>query len=103
MNKMFLSGYIAKDTDVIISPNSNQSVAHFPIAVRRNLKTTDYFTLTAFGAVAEFTKKHLHKGTKIFVELMVQNNNYEKDGIKYYGFDFMARNIDIAGGSRRRR
>lgn len=44
---------------------------------------------TAFGGMAETLAKNAMKGDQLIVTARVQNNNYEKDGEKVYGFDFV--------------
>ena len=46
-------------------------------------KTTDFFSIKAFGKTAEAMSKFLHKGSKILVEGTLQNDTYDsKDGVK---------------------
>ena len=54
------------------------------VACNRNDKdkTTDFFNIKAFGKTAETMGKFLHKGSKILVEGTLQNDIYEKDGVK---------------------
>lgn len=96
MNNLYLSGYVIKDPDVRENLSKNKTVSHFTIAVQRDFSdTADFFTLTAFNAQAAFVKKYIKKGTKVFVKAKIQNNNYEKDGIKRYDFDFIVENIEL--------
>lgn len=96
MNQFFLSGYVVNNPEVRISPTLNKSVAHFSLSAKRDYSSvTDYFTFTAFGNKAVFVKEKIHKGMKVFVRSKVQNNNYEKDGKKYYDFDFIVDEIEI--------
>ena len=39
--------------------------------------------------------QYLKKGRKIQVTCTAGNNNYEKDGQKFYGIDFTVRNLEM--------
>lgn len=55
------------------------------------------FNIVAFGRLAEFVEKYLHRGTKIVLEGEIHNNNYtNKDGQMIYGMQIIAQNIEFA-------
>ena len=87
------------------SGDNAMCIANFNLAVDKRFKkkddpdapTADFFRITAMGKLGEFSEKYLHKGTKILMEGRVENNNYtNKDGVKVYGFQFVAENIEFA-------
>lgn len=90
MNKVIMSGRLTKDPEIRYS-NSGTAVASFNFAVNRRFKQegqpeADFFSCTAFGKTAEtFEKCSIAKGTKLLIEGEIQNDNYEKDGVKHYG------------------
>ena len=49
---------------------------------------------TAWGKQAENAGKYLTRGSRVNVVGSVKNNNYEKDGVTVYGFNFTADEID---------
>ena len=65
-------------------------VARFRIAINRRFKQegkpeADFFNCIAFGKTAETIEKcRIDKGTKLNIKGEVQNNDYEKDGVKHY-------------------
>ncbi len=65
-------------------------VARFRIAIPRRFKQegqpeADFFNCVAFGKTAEIMEKlRIEKGTKLNIRAEVQNNDYEKDGVKHY-------------------
>ncbi|MGJ1042711.1 single-stranded DNA-binding protein [Staphylococcus epidermidis] len=76
-------------------------MASFSIAVDRKFKRdgepeADFFNCTAFNKTAEFVEKYCKKGTKMVVEGRVQNDNYEKDGVKHYGVKIMVDSLEFA-------
>ena len=90
MNKVIQSGRLTGDPHVRFTAGSNSTcVADFNIAVSRKYKKegnpdTDFFNCTAFGKTAEGVGKFLKKGTKVIITGSIQNDNYEKDGVKHY-------------------
>lgn len=59
-------------------------------------RPVDYFTLIAWGNVAERCIKYLHKGDKIAVMGTLQNRQYEsKDGEKRYSTEVVVHEIEF--------
>lgn len=99
MNVVIMSGNLGKDPDVRYA-SSGKTVASFSLAVRRRFQkdgedVSDWFNCVAFDKKAEFCEKHLHKGSKVFIEGEVQNNNYEKDGVKHYQDQIIITSIEF--------
>lgn len=90
MNKFIITGRLTAEPDIRSTP-TGKTVARFNFAVNRDFKKegepeADFFQCVAFGNIADvFHKCRISKGTKLLIEGRVQNNNYEKDGVKYYG------------------
>ena len=106
MNKLIFMGRLTAEPEIRFTSGDNaMCIANFNLAVDKRFKkkddpdapTADFFRITAMGKLGEFSEKYLHKGTKIVVEGRVENNNYtNKDGVKVYGFQFVAENIEFA-------
>ena len=99
MNRVILIGRLTKDPEIRTS--GNYTIASFNIAVDRKFKRdgepeADFFNCTAFNKTAEFTEKYCKKGTKMVVEGRIQNDNYEKDGVKHYGVKIMVDSLEFA-------
>lgn len=58
---------------------------------------TVWSNYVAFGKTAEFIAKYFKKGSKALVESELDNNNYEKDGVKHYGYKLIVNNIEFFG------
>jgi single-stranded DNA-binding protein len=102
MNDWHFTGRVIKEPDVRINPTKTKSVAHFTVAVKRNRsKECDYFTLTAFDNTALFVDKYIKKGSELTVKAYIINNNYEKDGKKYYDYDFIVTEIELHSSDRK--
>lgn len=106
MNKFIFMGRLSTPVDTRYTTGENATcIANFNLAVDKRFKrkddpdapTADFFRITAMGRLGEFSEKYLHQGTKIVVEGRIENNNYtNKDGVKVYGFQFIAENIEFA-------
>ena len=49
---------------------------------------------TVWGKQADNAARYLGKGSRVNVVGSLRNNNYDKDGVTVYGFDFTAEEID---------
>lgn len=86
-------GRIASEINVSYVGSNNTACGKFSLAVDRvfgkdkdGKKITDFHPIQAWGKSAELLEKLGRKGDRIVVEGTVQNNNYEKDGVKHYGY-----------------
>lgn len=101
MNYTAQMGRLTADPDIRYGGANNTCIARFNVAVDRRFKrdgeaTADFHNVTAFGKLAEFCEKYLRKGTKVVVQGELRNNNYEKDGVKHYGYVIIANSIEFA-------
>jgi single-strand DNA-binding protein len=99
MNRVILIGRLTKGPEIRTS--GNYTIASFSLAVDRKYKRdgepeADFFNCTAFNKTAEFIEKYCKKGTKMVVEGRIQNDNYEKDGVKHYGVKIMVDSLEFA-------
>lgn len=101
MNKWIGMGRLTKDPEVRYGGANNTCVATFSLAVDRRFKRegqpeADFFKCVAFGKTGEFVEKYLTKGIKVVLDAEIQNDNYEKNGVKHYGFQFVVNTIEFA-------
>jgi single-strand DNA-binding protein len=99
MNRVILIGRLTKNPEIRTS--GNYTIASFSLAVDRKFKRdgepeADFFNCTAFNKTAEFVEKYCKKGTKMVVEGRIQNDNYEKDGVRHYGVKIMVDSLEFA-------
>ncbi len=80
-------GPLAKGTVVVISNGARNGESE-ATAIR----------WTVWGKQAENAAKYLGKGSRVNVVGSLRNNNYDKDGVTVYGFDFTAEEIDYLDG-----
>lgn len=76
------------------------------IAVNRSVKkngawtdSVSYFDLTVWGKTAENIKPYLHKGKQIAVDGYLDQQRWEKDGVKYSKVVIIADNVQLLGGN----
>lgn len=100
MNKIILFGRLSSDLDVRAT-HDGKSVVRFNYAVNRWFKRegepdADFFQCVAFGKIAETLERcEVGKGTKLLIEGEMRNNNYEKDGVKYYGMQLYVNGFEF--------
>ena len=88
MNKVIMMGRLTKDPEIRYSQGQTPvCIANFSIAVDRRFKRdnepdADFFNCSTFGKTAEFFEKYVKKGVKVVIEGRLQNDTYEKDGVK---------------------
>lgn len=99
-NQFQFIGNLTRDPELTYTPNGT-AVANIDIAVNSSWTDKDnqkqekvnYFRLKTWAKSAENAGKFLSKGSMIFAEGSIENNTYDKDGQKVYGFEFVADRI----------
>ena len=76
------------------------------IAVNRSVKkngawtdSVSYFDVTVWGKTAENIKAYLHKGKQIAIDGYLDQQRWEKDGVKYSKVVIIADNVQLLGGN----
>ena len=76
------------------------------IAVNRSEKRNgawqdkvSYFEVTVWGKTAENIKAYLHKGKQIAVDGYLDQQRWEKDGVKYSKVVIIADSVQLLGGN----
>jgi len=92
LNKVQLIGHLGRDPEARTTP-AGSKVCQFSLAVTRRWKTgtenkeaTDWFTVNAWGRLAEIGQQYLKKGSLVYVEGRLQTDKYEDKGgeTKYF-------------------
>lgn len=101
MNKLILKGRTTKESDLRIASNGKgYCILSVAVDDRGNEdKPTDFFDIKCFGKTAEIVSKFVGKGQEILIEAKIKQNNYEKDGVKYYGYDFILDSFEFCGSA----
>ncbi len=101
LNKFLFTGNLTRDAE-LASTSGDRARARLRLAVNGywtdragdRQERTDYFNITVWGRDAENAARYLGKGSKIFVEGRIESTEYEKDGERRFGNDFVASHID---------
>lgn len=102
LNIFCFCGRLTADPEVRYSSGAKQTaIASMTVAVNRDFKRdgdpdADFIKCVAFGKTAESIEKYLTKGTKVICVGSVQNNNYERDGVKHYGYQVVLNKWEFA-------
>jgi single-strand DNA-binding protein len=90
VNKIILVGNLAADPEVR-QTQKGTTVATFAVATNRDFtsngekkKVTDFHRVVAWAELGEICGKYLEKGKAVYIEGMVLNRAYEKDGERRY-------------------
>lgn len=98
INKVILMGRLTADPELRQTASGIAS-CRFTVAVDRAYKPkdgekqTDFISVQTWREKAEFVSRYFSKGRMIIVEGELQNNNYEKDGVKHYSYVVNAQNV----------
>ena len=101
MNHVTIIGNLTKAPDMR-QTTSGKNVCSFTVAVNRRFKDaqgnalTDFFTVAAWGKLAELCARYLDKGSKVFVSGELRNRSYEaKDGSKRTVTEIIANEVEF--------
>ncbi len=97
MNNVALTGRLGDDPEIRYSQGANpMCVANYTLAVGAGKDKTAWIDCVAFGNVAEFCEKYLHKGMLIGVTGSLDTNTYtSKDGVKRKSVKVVVRQHDF--------
>lgn len=98
MNNAFLTGNLASDPEPRTTP-TGKTLCTFSLAVNKGFgqyKKTDFFKVTAWGALGETCVKYLSKGKRVAICGSVGLETYEgKDGKFHATLTITAQEIDL--------
>lgn len=101
VNKIILVGTLAADPEVRQTAKGT-TVATFPVATNRDFtssgekkRVTDFHRVVAWAKLGEICAKYLEKGKAVYIEGMVLNRAYEKDGERRYVTEIRADEVNM--------
>lgn len=105
VNKVILVGNLGKDPEVRYIQSGN-AVCTLRLAVTERVKDgengykdqTEWVDVVVWGKSAENCGQYLAKGRQVYVEGRLQTREYEKDGVKKYKTEVIARDVQFLGG-----
>ena len=98
LNKVQIIGHLGKDPEMRYTP-SGKPVTTFTVAVSRSWNTgdgerhneTEWFSVVAFGSLAETCKTYLAKGKQVYVDGRLQTRRWDdKEGVKHTSVEIVA-------------
>lgn len=108
LNRVMLLGHLGADPELRVAqgglPILSVRLATNETYFDKNKEAqerTEWHDVVVFGARAEGLAKVLAKGDGIFVEGALRTHSYEKDGVKRWRTEVIARDICFAGKAQR--
>ena len=101
-NQAIIMGNLTRDPELRNTPGGQQ-VASFAVATNRSWQdasgerkeAADFHEVVAWGKLAELTAQYLSKGRKVLVVGRIQNQTWEKDGVKRNRTEIVASDISF--------
>ena len=98
MNALHLTGRLC-ETPELKQTTSGVAITTFRVAVFTPgvVGQSDFFSITAWRATAEFITRNFSKGQWIELNCHIKENNYTKNGIKIYGIEIVCDEAGFCG------
>jgi single-strand DNA-binding protein len=104
LNKVLLIGNLGSDPEMRYT-SAGKPVASFRLATNRRYKIegevkeeTEWFSIVAFGRLAEICSEFLKKGKSVFVEGRMQTRNWvDTGGVKHYRSQVIVEGMRMIG------
>ena len=94
INQVILMGRLTRDPEQRTT-STGKIIANFSIAVDRPTQddSADFFNVTAWEKLAELSERFLKKGKVVALSGTLQTRSWEKEGVKQYRTEVVARDI----------
>jgi single-strand DNA-binding protein len=98
LNKVMIIGYLGRDPEMRYT-SSGKPVTTFSVATNRAWSSssgdrheeTEWFTVVAWGTLAEICKQHLNKGSQVYIDGRLQTRRWEDtEGKKHAAVEIVA-------------
>lgn len=108
INHVIVIGRLTRDIDQRDFAYTTGGTArlNLSIAVNRSVKkngawtdSVSFFDVTVWGKTAENIKAYLHKGKQVAIAGQLDQQRWEKDGIKYSKVVIIADSVQLLGGN----
>jgi len=94
LNQTVLTGNIGQDPEIFFTSEGNP-IAKFSIAFKGSKKKTCWIKIVCFGRLAELTEQHLHQGARVGIIGTLDENIWEKDGVKKSNFQILCNSLEF--------
>jgi single-strand DNA-binding protein len=101
LNRVMIIGNVGSDPEMRFTPNGNP-VTSFRVATNRTYTTvdgerreeTEWFTVVAWGRLAEQCNQFLAKGRRVYTEGRLRTHSWEgQDGQRHYRTEIVANRV----------
>lgn len=108
VNKVILIGHLGQDPQVRHTQD-NRPVTRLRLATSESWRdkasgerrdSTEWHNVVCFGRTAEVAEQYLHKGSFVYIEGSLQTSSYERDGVKHYSTEVIARTLTMLDSKR---
>ena len=108
LNKVQIIGHLGKDPEMRYTP-SGKPVTTFTVAVSRTWNSadgerhneTEWFSVVAWGNLAEICKQYLTKGQQVYIEGRLQTRHWDdKEGAHHTSVEVVANEMMMLGDRR---
>jgi single-strand DNA-binding protein len=105
MNEVILLGGLTKDPEQI--QGTEKTLCKLNIAVSSNYTKEDgarpaeFFNIAVWGKLADNCLRYLKKGSRVVVAGALQNRVWEKDGVKKYAVEIVAREVNFVSSPKK--
>ncbi len=108
INKVILIGHLGQDPQVRHT-QENRPVTRLRVATSDSWRdratgerreSTEWHTVVCFGPTAEFAEQYLRKGRLIYVEGSLRTSSFEREGVKQYNTEVIARTVNTLDSRR---
>jgi single-strand DNA-binding protein len=105
VNQVLLLGRLGKDPE--LRPVGSTKVCSFSLATSERRKATEdkpavdhteWHNIVVWGNLAETCAKYLKKGRRVYVDGKITTRNWEKEGVKHYRTEIMAKSVQFLDG-----
>ena len=86
-------GTVGIDPKYVAAKNGKDSYIYFRLGCELTInskKITEWYTIKAFGMIADYLSTTIQKGSRLYLEAVIRNTRYQKNGIEYSGVEFHA-------------
>lgn len=102
-SKTILVGHLGQDPKMRYTP-SGEPLCRFSLATSKKYtkngerqEKSEWHRLIVWGKLAEICAQYLKKGSLVLIEGENQTKSWEKDGIKHYTTEVMAKSMTMLG------
>jgi single-strand DNA-binding protein len=108
LNKVMIIGHLGRDPEMRYTP-SGRPVTNFSVATSRTWNTSDgerrteteWFTIVAWGSLAEICNQYLTKGQLVYVEGRLQTRHWDDtEGKRHTAVEVVASEMIMLGDRR---